>query len=194
LPEHLQNGWDDVLVYSALLVTAGMFVLAMFGFFLVSRGSIVKRIALAVCLLLAAAGIVQGVLVGSPPSLWQKVLCLTLTIVSHIVFLSATQAHRDKPAAAYAENARLPLVTSGPYAYVRHPFYLAYLLVFLAGAIVTDQWSAWIGPAVLTVIYHGTAHAEEKLILASDHQESYQRYQKNTGMLLPKVFRILNSR
>jgi protein-S-isoprenylcysteine O-methyltransferase Ste14 len=77
---------------------------------------------------------------------------------------------------------------SGPYAYVRHPLYLSYLIGFGAAfAGFPNVFSAlgWVVAAGYFV--HGARH-DEKAIGASVLASSYAGYKQRTGMFLP-VFR-----
>jgi protein-S-isoprenylcysteine O-methyltransferase Ste14 len=78
-------------------------------------------------------------------------------------------------------NARL--VTSGPYAWVRHPMYLAVLL-FAAGLVV-----GWRGPthaaafALLAVVLHAKAGREERLL--RQRFPEYAAYAARTARIVP---------
>ena len=77
------------------------------------------------------------------------------------------------------------LVTTGPYAIVRHPIYSGMLLALLGSAI--GQSALWILP----LIVYGpnfilSARHEEKL-LNQQFPERYRAYTKRTKMLLPFV-------
>jgi protein-S-isoprenylcysteine O-methyltransferase Ste14 len=78
------------------------------------------------------------------------------------------------------------LVTSGPYAYVRHPIYTGVLLGMLGSAFVT-------GPAWTIVLLIGGAYftysafQEEKLML-KEFPNVYPAYKARTKMLIPFIF------
>jgi len=79
------------------------------------------------------------------------------------------------------------LETSGPYAYVRHPGYLALMLTDLGAALVFGvplMAIAWIVPAALIV---GRILVEEPL-LAAHYPESWPAYSARTSRLIPGVF------
>lgn len=77
------------------------------------------------------------------------------------------------------------LVTSGPYAYVRHPIYGGTLLAMLGSAM--GQSVLWLLPVIVyTPRFIRSARQEERLLLAQFPQ-SYRAYMQRTKMLLPFV-------
>ncbi len=78
------------------------------------------------------------------------------------------------------------LLDQGPYAFVRHPFYLSYL-IFWTGTAVAAGHLQWLPVSVLIVWYVAIARQEERRLAASRFVASYRLYQSRTGMLFPKV-------
>jgi protein-S-isoprenylcysteine O-methyltransferase Ste14 len=77
------------------------------------------------------------------------------------------------------------LVTSGPYASVRHPIYTGMLTAMLGSAF--GESPLWLVPLVLFGIYFVySARSEEKLMLAQ-FPEQYPQYMSRTKMLVPFV-------
>lgn len=75
------------------------------------------------------------------------------------------------------------LITSGPYAWVRHPIYTGMLLALLGSAVDWGAfWSlAFVGALVYFLV---SARTEEKL-LAAQFPEQYPAYRQRTWMLVP---------
>jgi protein-S-isoprenylcysteine O-methyltransferase Ste14 len=79
------------------------------------------------------------------------------------------------------------LVTSGPYALIRHPIYTGLLLAMLGAAIGVSIFCALlIVPVGAYFIY--SARREETLMLQL-FPEQYAAYMARTGMLAPRPFR-----
>ena len=79
------------------------------------------------------------------------------------------------------------LVTSGPYRFIRHPIYTAFLLILGSTLLISGNWLigfAWIGMTVLEVV--SRIDFEENLMLEY-FGEPYREYMKRTGRLLPKL-------
>ncbi len=81
------------------------------------------------------------------------------------------------------------LVTSGPFRYVRHPFYTSYLLFWLATGVATTSGICWIGPAILLGCYIIAARGEEHLISHGRLGAEYASYASRTGILLPRLMK-----
>jgi protein-S-isoprenylcysteine O-methyltransferase Ste14 len=77
------------------------------------------------------------------------------------------------------------LVTSGPYALVRHPIYTG-MLVALIGSASVVGWSWLLLPAMLGAYFIYSALVEERLMLHT-FPDSYPAYRSRTKMLVPFV-------
>ena len=76
------------------------------------------------------------------------------------------------------------LVTTGPYRLVRHPFYVASALAFLANALATANWFiALMGGLAMTLHVVRTTTEEEHLVRRFG--DDYLRYMKQTGRIFP---------
>ncbi len=78
------------------------------------------------------------------------------------------------------------LVTSGPYAYVRHPLYSVGLLAFSGFVLLTSSW--WIAfLVVMTGIYLVRRTPLEEKRLLERFGDEYREYMQNTGRYLPRL-------
>ncbi len=79
------------------------------------------------------------------------------------------------------------LVTSGPYQFIRHPIYSAFLLIFSSLLFVSANWLiglAWIGMAVLEI---ATRIAYEEHLMLEYFGDEYREYMRRTGRLIPRL-------
>jgi protein-S-isoprenylcysteine O-methyltransferase Ste14 len=77
------------------------------------------------------------------------------------------------------------LVTSGPYALVRHPIYGGMLLAMLGSAI--GQSVLWLLPLIVYGPYFILSARREEKLMTEQFAERYRTYMKRTKMLLPFV-------
>ena len=91
---------------------------------------------------------------------------------------------------AFSPSESNQLIRTGPYHYVRHPFYTSYLLFWVAGVVASE--SIWLGSTVIVMaaFYFTAIRQEEREFLCGPLASEYLAYQRLAGMLLPK----LNSR
>ena len=81
------------------------------------------------------------------------------------------------------------LVTRGPYAYVRHPVYAAYMLWGLGSFLISPGWKYGIFLVGAYSLQFLRARAEEKLLLES--QPGYADYFRRVPMLIPDLGKLL---
>jgi protein-S-isoprenylcysteine O-methyltransferase Ste14 len=75
------------------------------------------------------------------------------------------------------------LVTSGPYAYVRHPIYSGLLLAMLGSAIaLSPNWLVFIAASFVYFVY---AAKVEEGHMTKRFPDVYPEYQRRTKMLIP---------
>jgi protein-S-isoprenylcysteine O-methyltransferase Ste14 len=79
------------------------------------------------------------------------------------------------------------LVTSGPYRYVRHPIYTAFLLILGSTLFISSNWligACLIGMASLEII---SRIQYEEALMSEYFGEQYRAYMEKTGRLLPRL-------
>jgi len=111
-----------------------------------------------------------------------------LFILALTIFWGAVGAHSVKPNVAFSKENTLQIVTSGPYSKIRHPFYLAYSLTWIAAVFSTGHWWLLINFLVLGCFYYRAASLEERGFLTGPLASQYQNYRDKTGMFFPKIF------
>jgi protein-S-isoprenylcysteine O-methyltransferase Ste14 len=95
-----------------------------------------------------------------------------------------TRPHRL--ALAYTDADPDIIYVEGPYAKVRHPFYLSYIVFWLASALVAGQWQ-WAPALILIFWYVQVAKGEERRFRSSALSTAYDAYRGRTGMFLPRL-------
>jgi len=124
---------------------------------------------------------------------WRYAVALPLYVVSLTMFWCCVRINRAQPLSlAFSNDRPAHIVTRGPYAWVRHPFYLSYLLCWIAGALATGQWALLATVALMGWIYRRAAVKEEAKFTASPLAEEYRRYALRAGRFVPTPWRRLD--
>jgi protein-S-isoprenylcysteine O-methyltransferase Ste14 len=98
--------------------------------------------------------------------------------------ISKTRSHRLRLAYTIADPDTIN--TGGPYAFVRHPFYLSYISFWISTALIAGSWQ-WVAALILTLWYVRVAQGEEQRFRSSGLSLAYDTYKQRTGMLLPRL-------
>jgi len=80
------------------------------------------------------------------------------------------------------------LVTSGPYRWVRHPFYVSLALCVAANSLATANWFILASGALLFILIVIRTRKEEELLLTK-FGDAYRGYMERTGRFLPQIGR-----
>lgn len=134
----------------------------------------------------------MGVVVIPPVSDAHAGAGIAIYTVALSLFLSSVEACRRLPLPRMFVLDPRPagLVTSGPFRWIRHPFYVAYWLGFLAAPVATASLVLAIPTAVYTVVFVVAARQEEALLLTSSLGDQYREYAERTGMFVPFLGRL----
>jgi protein-S-isoprenylcysteine O-methyltransferase Ste14 len=87
----------------------------------------------------------------------------------------------------YAKDTPEFLWTSGPYAYIRNPFYASYLLSYAAIVLMFPSLLPLAVLAGMSVFFFRVARYEEKKFERSPLASQYSEYVKRTGRFFPKL-------
>lgn len=93
----------------------------------------------------------------------------------------------SRPAVSWTQRDPARLVDWGPYAWVRHPIYLSYLLAWTGTAILTHRPWAWLVLGGMAALYHAAARDEEAGFLRGRLSLGYLRYRAEVPMLFPRL-------
>ena len=120
-----------------------------------------------------------------PLPAWLRWAGFTLGIIS-VVFWTWAQIHLDTQWSAQLQLKKgHHLVTSGPYAYVRHPLYLGMIGWAASVSLLTANW-IFIAVCALSIVgVVGRVPKEEQMMIEAFGDE-YIAYMQRTGRFFPK--------
>ena len=142
---------------------------------------------------LLALAQLMGVVLFEPRSDWLVFAGLGLYMGAMLVFLSAIETARSMRMQRSFIDHPLPerLLTDGPFAWVRHPFYAGYMMGAVAPCVAIAHPAMIVIALPMIAIVLNAAFREERVWLSSPRAESYRQYRQRTGMFLPLLHRRL---
>lgn len=115
-------------------------------------------------------------------------LGLVLLLISIILFsLCSYINYQKKLTVCYSNDLPEHLMKKGPYKFVRHPFYISYILNYISGFILSLNPISLISVFIMTLLYYHAAKTEENKFKISSLSNEYEIYKKETGMFFPKI-------
>ena len=115
----------------------------------------------------------------SPPSNFELSLIALLQTLSHTLW---SYTRRTVPpnrfTRALSRDIPKELVTTGPYAYLRNPFYTAYLLTYAATAVLAGRKVDYALLGAFYVCYYVLSKSEERKFEGSELRGEYERFKK----------------
>jgi protein-S-isoprenylcysteine O-methyltransferase Ste14 len=114
----------------------------------------------------------------------------TILYIMSISLISKVIGTHKVPLALWHQDNDAPhsIVTYGPYAKIRHPFYTSFILGLIAGCIAFPHPFIILLSLYKIVMLNITAAKEERKLSASTYGKEYQEYMKKSGRFIPKVF------
>lgn len=79
------------------------------------------------------------------------------------------------------------LVETGPYRWIRHPIYTAYLMNYLGGGLLSSNWVLTAVPVLLYAILVVTRMGKEEAVMRERFGQQYVEYMQRTGRLVPRI-------
>ena len=184
---HDIDGWSSLLLLSG---TAGFgsFAWAVRSHFVGDKAPGAMKIILALSLI----GIVVflfAVWRTNVPN-WRRAAGFCLHLSAIVLFgWAVVTTRQNRPAIAFGRDRPARVFRSGPYSYIRHPFYTSYLLFWLGCAVATSSLVTLIIFLSLAAIYTIAALGEQRDFSRSALHDEYAAYQKDTGFFWPKLRR-----
>lgn len=139
-------------------------------------------------------GITLGTIVfwifGPRATPFQSIVAFALACAAGLLFASALRATRNRNfGVVFGRTVPDAIVDAGPYRYIRHPLYTAYMLNWIGCAALSGALIIGGGAVVIALLYIMAARGEERDLLNSKLGPAYAQYKRNTGLLLPRVRR-----
>jgi len=116
--------------------------------------------------------------------LWLRWVGVAVGVVAATLLIVVLRTLGTNLTDTVVTRARHTLVTTGPYRWVRHPFYVAVALAVAANSIVTANWFLGLTGLVAIVLLVIRTRTEEQKLVERFGVE-YQSYMARTGRFFP---------
>lgn len=109
-----------------------------------------------------------------------------IILISEGVFLACwARSKRGNYSPSWGLSEEIPLITGGPYRFIRHPNYNFYVVSFIGLPLVTQFWPSYV---LIGGIYVYTKLVNiEEILLKAHFGNLYEEYIVNTGKFIPKI-------
>ncbi len=121
-----------------------------------------------------------------PLPLWLRWCGFVLIAIWCVLFVWTFQTLGKNLTDTVVTRKEHTLITTGPYRYVRHPFYLSFLIAVIGGGIVTANWYLFVTSLLpFAFLVARTRIEEEKLV--ERFGDEYRDYMAKTGRFWPRL-------
>ena len=79
------------------------------------------------------------------------------------------------------------LITSGPYQFIRHPIYTAFVLILGSMLFISANWFVGLAWMSMTALEVASRIGYEESLMLEYFGDQYREYMKKTGSLLPRL-------
>lgn len=79
------------------------------------------------------------------------------------------------------------LVETGPYRWIRHPIYTAYLMSYIGGGLLSSNLILTIVPVTMYMILVAIRMGKEEAVMKERFGHNYVKYMNRTGRLVPQI-------
>ena len=114
---------------------------------------------------------------------------LALILFAQALFTWAIRHSRDKQLTLAVDDQMqsATIIRTGPWRYMRHPFYASYLIFWLACALATQHLISVIVFLTLSGIYTYSALREERVLSSGPLRKDYIAYRETVGFFYPRL-------
>ena len=178
----------NLIIGSFALLLFAMFALGVKTVFRNPGGQGYGYVLLKVGAIATAFSLVVSVVRARPVHMIVGSLSLFVLMISLLLFRWTVATVRRAPLSlAFSPDAPTTLMDDGPYRWVRHPFYLSYLLGYV-GSFIAAPNAVSLGCIVLMAgIYVWAARFEEAKFARSPLADAYAHYRRRTGLVFPRL-------
>jgi protein-S-isoprenylcysteine O-methyltransferase Ste14 len=81
------------------------------------------------------------------------------------------------------------LVTAGPYKFIRHPIYTAFLLILGSTLLISSNWLIGLAFVAMTALEIASRIGFEEALMVEYFGDQYRDYVKKTGRLFPRLIK-----
>jgi len=111
-----------------------------------------------------------------------------LALAGGIVLLGASHHHLGKSFhSLVVSKEKHALVETGPYRWIRHPIYLAYLVSYVSGGLLAGNWVLTCVPVAMYALLVFLRMGREEQVMVNLFGQRYIEYMARTGRLLPRL-------
>ena len=183
----------DWVLLAVAAATAVIIAVALQDFFIDSRNNPRIRALQDVGVAFAVVHFFGLILLGSAGPPW-AVAGIVMYVLAALLFLSALESARrvQLPRTLVDDPMPTALITTGPFAFVRHPFYLAYSLAWMAAPVATHGPMITLFGVAAVATYIVAARREERQ-LEAHFGDAYRAYRSKAGLLLPSISALVRS-
>ena len=183
----------DWVLLAVAAATAVIFAVALQDFFIDSRNNPRIRALQDVGVGFAVVHFFGLILLGSAGPRWAAA-GIVMYVLAALLFLSALESARrvQLPRTLVDDPMPAALLTTGPFAFVRHPFYISYSLAWLAAPVANHGSMITVFGLVAIATYVVAARREERQ-LEAHFGDAYRAYRAKTGLLLPSIPALIRS-
>jgi protein-S-isoprenylcysteine O-methyltransferase Ste14 len=122
-----------------------------------------------------------------PLPVWMRWLGVVITLLGFVLLQWAQYTlgknWSDTPRMIKAQS----LITSGPYRFIRHPIYTAFLLILGSTLLISANWLIGLAWIVMTLLEVASRVRFEENLMLEFFGDQYREYMKKTGRLLPRI-------
>ncbi len=110
-----------------------------------------------------------------------------IMLIAGITLLGMAHYHLDKSFYSFVvSKEEQQLVTSGPYQWVRHPIYTAYLINYVAGGLLASNLVLTFVPVIFFSLMIINRIPREEAVMREEFGQDYIELERRTGRLLPR--------